>query len=75
MNRKLVRNLAVATLAAGMLGACASRGAEADKDSSAQWWKNNMRGYWYCVKRDATDFYRGIDRHFFNYDWEDPYMD
>ena len=46
-----------------------------DRNSSATWWKNNMRGYWYCVKRDATDIYRGIDRHFFNYDWEDPYMD
>jgi hypothetical protein len=74
MNRKLARNLVAATLAACTLGACASRG-EDDRTSTSTWWKNNMRGYWYCVKRDATDFYRGIDRHFFNYDWEDPYLD
>jgi len=67
---KNVRNFCCAVLAAALLAGCGST--VGGNDSSATWWKNNMRGYWYVLKRDATDIYRGVDRHFFNYDWDDP---
>ena len=68
---KNVRNLICALFAASLLGACGST-AGPKESHTGTWWKNNLRGYWYVVKRDATDIYRGIDRHFFNYDWDDP---
>jgi hypothetical protein len=72
MNRKLLKNLVAAALVAGSLAACSSND---DRTSTSTWWGRNIRGYWYVLKRDSTDIYRGIDRHFFNYDWEDPYVD
>jgi len=74
MNRKLLKNLVAAALVAGSLAACNSTSGD-DRTSTSTWWGQNMRGYWYVFKRDMTDVYRGIDRHFFNYDWEDPYLD
>jgi len=74
MNRKLARNVVAATLVACTLAACSSSAGD-DRTSTATWWGKNLRGYWYVLKRDSTDIYRGIDRHFFNYDWDDPYLD
>jgi hypothetical protein len=74
MNRKSFRNAVAAALVACTLAACNSSKGSDDRTSTSAWWGNNMRGYWYVLKRDATDIYRGIDRHFFNYDWEDPYI-
>ena len=45
-----------------------------DRTSTSAWWGDNMAGYWYVLKRDMKDLYRSIDRNFFNYDWEDPYL-
>ena len=45
-----------------------------DRTSTSAWWGDNMAGYWYVLKRDMKDLYRSIDRHIFNYDWEDPYL-
>ncbi len=69
---KNVRNLLCAVLAASSLAACGSTVAGDKQSYTGTWWKNNLRGYWYVLKRDATDIYRGVDRHFFNYDWDDP---
>ena len=71
---KNVRNILCAVLALGTLGslgACGATNGPRDNYTST-WWKNNLCGYWYVVRRDATDVYRSVDRHFFNYDWEDP---
>ena len=70
---KNVRNLICAVLAASVLGACGST--NGPKESyTGTWWKENLRGYWYVLKRDGKDLYRSVDRHFFNYDWDDPYL-
>jgi hypothetical protein len=45
-----------------------------DRTSTSAWWGDNLAGYWYVLKRDMKDLYRSIDRNFFNYDWEDPYL-
>ena len=45
-----------------------------DRTSTSAWWGDNLAGYWYFLKRDMKDLYRSIDRNFFNYDWEDPYL-
>jgi len=68
---KNVRNVICAILAAASFGACGSTTGPKEAHTGT-WWKNNLRGYWYVLRRDATDVYRGIDRHFFNYDWDDP---
>ena len=66
-----VRNVICTVLAASMLAACGST--NGPKESyNGTWWKNNLRGYWYVLKRDGTDLYRSFDRHFMNYDWDDP---
>jgi hypothetical protein len=71
---KTVRNglcILLATMSLGSLGACGST--NGPKSSyTGTWWRQNLRGYWWVLRRDATDFYRSVDRHFFNYDWDDP---
>jgi len=83
MNRKSLWNAVATSLLAGALAACSSSSSHEesekkepndDRTSTSSWWADNMRGYWYVLKRDGTDLYRSIDRHFFNYDWEDPYI-
>lgn len=66
---KNVRNLICAAVVASLAVACGSTNGG---EGNGTWWRNNLRGYWYVLKRDATDIYRGVDRHFFNYDWDDP---
>lgn len=70
---KTVRNVVAAVLTASFLAGCGTGGTN-NANSTGTWWKNNLAGYWYVWKRDATDLYRSVDRHFFNYDWEDPYL-
>jgi hypothetical protein len=69
--KKQVRNAFSALLAASVLTGCGSTTGPREAYTGT-WWKRNLRGYWYVLQRDATDVYRGIDRHFFNYDWDDP---
>ncbi len=45
------------------------------RTDSVYWWGGHARGYYQVFKRDAEHVYRSIDRHFFNYDWDDPYID
>ena len=45
-----------------------------DRTSTSAWWGDNLAGYWYVLKRDMKQLYQSVDRHFFNYDWEDPYL-
>ncbi|HET6163204.1 MAG TPA: hypothetical protein VFG37_06020 [Planctomycetota bacterium] len=45
-----------------------------DRTSTSAWWGDNLAGYWYVLKRDMKQLYQSIDRHVFNYDWEDPYL-
>ena len=42
---------------------------------SVYWWGSHARGYYQVVRRDAEHVYRSFDRHFMNYDWDDPYID
>ena len=86
MNRRSLWNVVATSVLAGLLAACSSSSSSEesekaekkehhdDRTSTSSWWGDNMRGYWYVLKRDGTDLYRSIDRHFFNYDWEDPYI-
>ena len=72
---KNVRNVVAGLLAASLLAGCGSTVSDRKEDHTGTWWKNNLRGYWYVLKRDSTDMYRSFDRHFFNYDWDDPNID
>ncbi len=80
MNRRSLWNVVATSLLAGALAGCSSSSEGSakephdDRTSTSSWWGDNMRGYWYVLKRDGTDLYRSVDRHFFNYDWEDPYI-
>lgn len=61
-----LRALLVAVLAATSVGC---------HYDSVYWWGAHMRGYYQVVRRDAEHVYRSFDRHFMNYDWDDPYID
>ena len=43
------------------------RGPESDTE-------NHWAEHWRVIRRDLTDLHRSTDRHFFNYDWDDPYL-
>ncbi|MFG0318924.1 MAG: hypothetical protein ACF8XB_16750 [Planctomycetota bacterium JB042] len=62
-----LRALLVIALAVIPFGGCST--------DSVYWWGGHMRGYYQVVKRDAEHVYRSFDRHFMNYDWDDPYID
>ncbi len=66
MARKLRALLGVA-LVATCFGAC--------HYDSVYWWGAHARGYYQVVRRDAESVYKSFDRHFMNYDWDDPYID
>ena len=66
MARKL-RALVVVALATVPFGAC--------RTDSVYWWGAHMRGYYQVFLRDAEQIHRSFDRHFMNYDWDDPYID
>lgn len=42
---------------------------------SVYWWGAHARGYYQVIQRDSEHVYRSFDRHFMNYDWDDPYID
>ena len=69
---KTVRKLVVVALTAAVAAACS---APPGQPSRSDWWNKHFQGYRHVVVRDATQFYQSIDRHFFNYDWEDPNID
>ncbi|MBK6940110.1 MAG: hypothetical protein IPH13_07860 [Planctomycetes bacterium] len=62
-----VRALLALALVSLPLGGCHT--------DSVYWWGNHMKGYSQVVRRDAEHVYRSFDRHFMNYDWDDPYID
>ena len=74
--RKKVRNfihLLVLGSSLTLLAGCNTLGGETDPNGS--FWKRNLNAKLYVLKRDARDFYRTFDRHFWNYDWDDPLID
>lgn len=68
---KTVRKAVTVVLAAALAAACSQPG----QPSNSEWWGNHFKGYGSVIKRDSTNLYRSIDRHFFNYDWDDPSFD
>jgi hypothetical protein len=64
---RTLRALLVTALAATSFGGC--------HYDSVYWWGSHMRGYYQVIRRDAEHFYKQFDRHFMNYDWDDPYID
>jgi len=73
--RKLVRNLTAAALMAGFalsLSGCGSTVAGTPEAYNGGWWRSHMHGYMSVLKRDVTNIYRTFDRHFMDYDWNDP---
>ena len=49
---------------------------KADYDAERYWsfWRNNWDGRMMAIRRDFHMLHQSIDRHFFNYDWNDPYL-
>lgn len=41
---------------------------------SVYWWGEDISNHYKAVLRDADHIHWSIDRHFFNYDWDDPYI-
>ena len=66
MARKF-RALLVVGLAALPFGGCHT--------DSVYWWGAHARGYYQVIQRDSEHVYKSFDRHFMNYDWDDPYID
>ncbi|MBL8696131.1 MAG: hypothetical protein JNJ88_18700 [Planctomycetes bacterium] len=57
----------LATLCVGLLlGGCRS---------TWDFWKDNAAGVVKSQRRNAHHIHRSLDRHFLNYDWDDPYLD
>lgn len=66
MARRL-RALIVVALAAVPFVGCST--------DSVYWWGAHARGHYQVLLRDAEHVHWSIDRHFLNYDWDDPYID
>jgi hypothetical protein len=49
---------------------------EEEYDSQRYWdfWRRNWDQRVGAIRRDLHEIHRGFDRHFFNYDWNDPYL-
>jgi hypothetical protein len=62
-----IRALLALALVGLPLGGCST--------DSVYWWGNHMKGYGQVIRRDAEHVYKSFDRHFMNYDWDDPYID
>ena len=73
--KKVRISLAVLLAATTLLTGCGRSISHQPGSSEGRWWRNHLRGYWYVIERDFTDLYRTFDRHVFNYDWDDPYLD
>ncbi len=59
--------LVLAALAASLLlGGCRS---------TWDFWKDNASGVVKSQRRNLNHIHRSLDRHFLNYDWDDPYLD
>ena len=73
--RALALNLALASVATGLLMGCGSTVSDRSEHHTSGWWDNHLDGYFHVVRRNMTNLYRTTDRHIFDYDWDDPYMD
>jgi hypothetical protein len=74
LSRGTLGLLGLALMSTMMVG-CGSTVSGRSAAYNGRWWRTNLRNHWYVIERDATDLYRSIDRHFFNYDWDDPYLE
>jgi len=63
MRRKGLRGLAVIVLFA--LVGCTS---------TIEFWKDDTNRMLTAWRRDLNEIHKSIDYHFFNYDWDDPYL-
>ena len=45
-------------------------------EASRYWsfWRKNHDGRFKAWSRDWSDLHRSLDRHLFNFDWDDPYL-
>jgi hypothetical protein len=53
-------------MAAAFLGGC--------HYDSVYWWGQEMSNHYKVIQRDGMKILWSVDRHFFNYDWDDPYL-
>lgn len=72
--KRLLSVLALAMTGMIMVG-CGSTVSNRGSAYTGGWWRSNLRNHWYVVNNDLRDLYQSIDRHIFNYDWDDPYLD
>ena len=48
----------------------------AEYDANRYWsfWRSNWDGRFMAMQRDWANLHRSLDRHAWNYRWEDPYL-
>ena len=64
MRRKVAR-LAVIVVGLFMLTGC----------STLDFWKEDAQGHYYKVRSQLNSMHQFIDRHFFDYNWDDPTLE
>ena len=69
---KTFRNVVLAAVGLSLLAACGSTASRKPSRYNGGWWNDHLSGYFYVLKRDMTHMYKSFDRHFMNYDWDDP---
>ncbi|MFO0980354.1 MAG: hypothetical protein U1E76_01200 [Planctomycetota bacterium] len=62
--KKLAWSLLSLLLATAIISGC----------SSLSWWGDDLSNHGRAILRDLDHIHWSIDRHFFNYDWDDPYI-
>ena len=76
---KKLRNVLVAGAATclllGLFVSCGSTVSDRTEHHTGGWWDDHLSGYFYVLRKNMTNFYRTTDRHLFDYDWDDPYLD
>lgn len=65
---------AAATLTVGLSAGCASSMRTPPGQGFWHYWGTNIAEHYQVVVRDLVEIHRSVDRHLFNYDWDDPYL-